>query len=59
MHTERVKVLGAADLKLDHILAPLDLHGTSILPSGSQKEVLDLMDLLRLAFQPKKSPCQL
>jgi hypothetical protein len=49
--TEGVQVLGAAHLELDNILAPLDLHGTSILPPRSEKEVLDLMDLLRLQRQ--------
>lgn len=49
-HTKCVKVLGAPDLELDHILslAPLDFHRTCILPSRSKEEVLDLMDLLRL-----------
>jgi hypothetical protein len=45
---EGVQVLGAAHLELDNILAPLDLHRTGILPPRSEKEVLDLMDLLRL-----------
>jgi hypothetical protein len=45
---EGVQVLGAAHLELDNILAPLDLHGTGILPPCSEEEVLDLVDLLRL-----------
>lgn len=49
--TEGVQVLGAAHLELDNILAPLDLHRTGILPPRSEKEVLDLMDLLRLQIE--------
>jgi hypothetical protein len=49
--TESVQVLGAAHLELDNILAPLNLHRTSILPPGGEKEVLDLMDLFRLQRQ--------
>ena len=45
---EGVQVLGAAHLELDNILAPLDLHRPGILPPRGEKEVLDLMDLLRL-----------
>ena len=51
-HTECVKVLGAANLEFDHILVLLDLDSPGILPSGCQKEILDLVDLLRL--KPKK-----
>lgn len=47
-HTQGVQILGATDLELDHIFAPLDLHGACILPPRSEKEVLDLMNLLRL-----------
>lgn len=47
-HTKCVKVLGAPNLELHHILASLDFHRTCILPSRSKKEVLDLMNLLRL-----------
>lgn len=50
-HTKRVKVLRASNLKLDHISAPLDFHRASILPSCSEKEVLNLMDLLRLVTE--------
>ena len=46
--TQCVEVLGAANLELDSILAPLDPHGAGILPPRCEKEVLDLMDLLRL-----------
>jgi hypothetical protein len=42
---EGVQVPGAADLELDDIFAP---HGPCILPPRGEKEVLDLMDLLRL-----------
>jgi len=45
---EGVQVLGAAHLEFDNILAPLDLHRPGILPPRGEKEVLDLMDLLRL-----------
>lgn len=48
MYTQRVEVPGAAHLELDGILAPLDPHGAGILPPRCEKEVLDLMDLLRL-----------
>ena len=43
-----IQVLGAAHLEFDNILAPLDLHRPGILPPRGEKEVLDLMDLLRL-----------
>lgn len=46
-HTKCVEVLGATNLELHHILAPLNLDGSCILPSCGEKEVLDLMDLLR------------
>lgn len=42
-----VEVLGATDLELNHILAPLDLHGACIFSPRSEKEVLDLVNLLR------------
>ena len=45
---KRIEVLGAADFELDHIPAPLDLHRPCILPSRSEKEILNLMNLLRL-----------
>ena len=45
--TKSVEILGAANLELHNILASLDLHGTRIFPSGSQKEILYLMNLLR------------
>lgn len=47
-HTQRVKVLGAANFKLHHILAPLDFDRACILSSCSNKKILDLMDLLWL-----------
>lgn len=47
-HTECVEVLGASNLELNHVSAPLDLHRPRILPSGSEKEVLNLVNLLRL-----------
>jgi hypothetical protein len=47
-YAEGVQVLGAADLELDNILAPLDLHWSGILPPRGEKEILDLVDLLRL-----------
>ena len=48
IHTERVEILGAADLELDDPLALLDIDRASILPSRCEKEVLDLVNLLRL-----------
>jgi hypothetical protein len=51
-HTECVKVLGTSDLELNHILAPLDSHWPRILPSSSEKEILNLVDLLRLCTAP-------
>lgn len=48
--TESVKVLGATDLELDYFSAPLDFHRACIFPPGSQEEVLDLVDLLRLCI---------
>jgi len=45
---EGVQVLEAAHLELDNILAPLDLHRMGNLPTRAEKEVLDLVDLLRL-----------
>ena len=45
---EGVQVLGAVHLELDNILAPLDLHRMGNIPPRGEKEVLDLMDLLRL-----------
>lgn len=50
-HAQRVKVLGAADLELNHILAPLNLHRTCIFPSCCEKEIFDLVNLLRLHKQ--------
>lgn len=47
-HTECVKILGASDFELDHILAPLDLHRPCIFPSRSEEEILNLVYLLRL-----------
>jgi len=46
---EGIQVLGAAHLELDNILAPLDLHRMGNLPPRSQKKVLNLADLHRLA----------
>jgi hypothetical protein len=48
IHAQRVEVLGATDLELDGVLAPLDPHRAGILPPRSEKEILDLVDLLRL-----------
>ena len=45
---EGVQVLEAAHLELDNILAPRDLHRMGNLPTRAEKEVLDLVDLLRL-----------
>ena len=45
---EGVQVLEAAHLELDNILAPRDLHRMGNLPTHAEKEVLDLVDLLRL-----------
>ena len=45
---ESVQVLGAAHLELDNILAPLDLHRPGILPPRGEKEVLNLVHMLRL-----------
>jgi len=45
---EGVQVLEAAHLELDNILAHLDLHRMGNLHTRSEKEVLDLVDLLRL-----------
>jgi len=45
---EGVQVLEAAHLELDNILTPLDLHRMGNLPTRTEKEVLDLVDLLRL-----------
>lgn len=45
---EGVEVLGASHLKLDHILAPLNLHQSCIFPPCCEEEFLDLMDLLGL-----------
>ena len=45
---EGVQVLEAAHLELDNILASLDLHRMGNLPTHAEKEVLDLVDLLRL-----------
>ena len=53
-HTECVEIPGATNLELHNIFAPLDFHGTCILPSGSQKEVLDLVDLLRLRIRERE-----
>ena len=49
-HTKCVQVLGAADFELDNIFALLDFYRACIFPSGSEKEVLDLMNLLRLCI---------
>ena len=46
-NTEGIQVLGATNLELDHISAPLDFHRTRILPTGCEEEVLNLMNLLR------------
>ncbi len=46
--TQRVQVLGAADLELGHAVRLLYLDGPGVLPPGRQEEVLDLIDLLRL-----------
>jgi hypothetical protein len=48
IHAQRVEVLGATNLELDSILAPLDPHRAGILPPCGEKEVFDLVDLLRL-----------
>lgn len=53
-HTKSIEVLGAANLELHHIFASLDLDRTGILPSCCKKEILDLMNLLRL-FMEKQS----
>jgi hypothetical protein len=47
-YAEGVQVLGAADLELDNILAPLDLHWSGILPPRGEKKILDLVYLFRL-----------
>ncbi len=49
-HTQCVQVLGATDLELDNILALLDFHRACILSSRGEKEILNLMDLLRLCI---------
>ena len=46
--TKRVQVLGASNLKLNDIPAPLDFHRPRILPPRRQKKILNLVDLLRL-----------
>ena len=46
--TKRVQILGASNLKLNDIPAPLDFHRPRILPPCRQKEILNLVDLLRL-----------
>ena len=51
-HTEGVKVLGAANLELHHIFAPLDFHRACILPPSGEEEVFNLMNLLRLHKAP-------
>jgi hypothetical protein len=48
LHTQGVQVPAAADLELCDSACLLDLHGLGILPTGCQKEVLDLVNLLRL-----------
>ena len=45
--TKRVQVLGASNLKLNDIPAPLDFHRPRILPPRRQKKILNLVDLLR------------
>ena len=45
---ESVEVLRASDLELNNVFASLDLHGSSIFPPCCQKEVLNLVNLLRL-----------
>jgi len=45
---EGVRVLGAAHLELDNILAPLDLHRMGDLPPRGEKEVLNLVHMLWL-----------
>lgn len=47
-HAKGVEVLGAADLELHHVPAPLYLHRSGVFPSRREKEILDLMSLLRL-----------
>jgi len=49
-HAKCVQVLGATDLELDNILALLDFHRTCIFPSCSEKEIFNLVDLLRLCI---------
>jgi hypothetical protein len=51
---EGVQVPRATDLELDSVFAPLDPHGAGVLPPRGEKEVLDLMDLLRLETQETK-----
>ena len=45
---EGVQVLEAAHLELDNILASLDLHRMGNLPPRGEKEVLNLVHMLRL-----------
>ena len=45
---EGVQVLGAVHLELDNILAPLDLHRMGNIPPHGEKEVLNLVHMLRL-----------
>lgn len=47
-HTQSVQVPRTADLEFDDILAPLYLHRARILPPRGQKEILNLVYLLRL-----------
>ena len=47
-HAERVQILATPNLEFGHRLRLLDLDGLGILPPGSQKEILDLADLLGL-----------
>lgn len=45
---ESVQIFRTTDLELYHIFAPLYLHRTCILPSSSEKKILNLVYLLRL-----------
>ena len=44
----KIQRAGAAHLELDHIHAPLDLHRMGNLPPRGEKEVLNLVHMLRL-----------
>lgn len=48
--TECVEILRTTNFELNSIFAPLDLNRSCIFPSGSQEEILDFVNLLRLIF---------